>query len=98
MLAVLGALKPATGPDDVEPTRSTEFAGYLVELVEREFLAAGWRPPLLDSETEWGYRIPDGFVSLEPSEAMARRWVDMAFPGQRVLVRREVGPWVEVQP
>lgn len=53
--------------------------------------------PLPDSETEWGYRIPDGFVSLEPSEAMARRWVDMAFPGQRVLVRREVGPWIEVQ-
>jgi hypothetical protein len=52
--------------------------------------------PLPDSETEWGCRNPDGHVSREPSEAVARRWVSTALPGLRVLVRREVGPWIEV--
>jgi len=45
MRAVLGALNP-TGDDPMWPTRSTEFAGYLVELVEEAFVANGWRPPL----------------------------------------------------
>ena len=47
-------------------------------------------------ETEWGYRAPWGATTPQPSEAEARRWVDMAIPGARVLVRREVGAWTEV--
>jgi hypothetical protein len=68
-------------------------------LVADQFLAAGWRPPLPDSETQWGYRFGSGAVDCVGTEKRARsealRAIEMT--GSRVaLVRREVGPWIEV--
>lgn len=57
--------------------------------------AAGWRPPLPGSETEWGRRWPDGTVRcISDSRAQAE---DTIFPATQI-VSREVGPWTEVQP
>lgn len=53
---------------------------------------------LPDSETQWGYRTPWGACVPHPSEASARTIVDGSYPHARVLVRREVTPWIEVQP
>jgi hypothetical protein len=54
--------------------------------------------PLPDSETQWGYRTPWGACVPHPSEASARTIVDGSYPHARVLVRREVTPWIEAQP
>lgn len=49
--------------------------------------------PLPDSETEWGRRWPDGPVrGISNSRAQAEGTI---FPTTQ-LVRREVGPWIEV--
>jgi hypothetical protein len=55
--------------------------------------------PLLADEVEWGYRNgphEDDHWSVD-TEASARRWVERAIPGLRVLgQRRPAGPWVAV--
>jgi predicted HNH restriction endonuclease len=38
--------------DDVAVTRSSEYANYVVEVVERAFLVNGWRPPSTEGATE----------------------------------------------
>lgn len=48
-------------------------------------------------KAEWGNRTPWGSVSPAPNEKEARRMFYVALPGQRVLVSREVGPWVEAE-
>lgn len=55
--------------------------------------------PLPGSETQWGYRFGSGAVDCVGTEKRARsealRAIEMT--GSRVaLVRREVGPWIEV--
>lgn len=58
-------------------------------------LAAGWRPPLPDSETEWGRRWPGPNVVQEFGRS--REDAENACYPNTQLVRREVGPWIEVQ-
>lgn len=57
-------------------------------------------PP--DSETEWGwktrYRTYSATQPGQRGEEEARRIVSEGYKDSRVLVRREVGPWTEVQP
>lgn len=49
------------------------------------------------SVTEWGYRARDDQFVVECGEQDARA-AEQACPRLYDLVRREVGPWVEVQP
>jgi hypothetical protein len=53
--------------------------------------------PLPDSETEWGWRNSAGDCAAY-TERAARRYVKVAPPNHRplVLIRRAVGPWIEV--
>lgn len=62
-------------------------------------LATGWRkqPASPDGGTEWGYRVPWGVEVAQQSEQAARQIVSDSLPGARTLIRREVGPWTEVQ-
>ncbi|MEU7787718.1 hypothetical protein [Amycolatopsis sp. NPDC049159] len=51
-----------------------------------------------ETQVEWGVCIVAlGEVIRESSETEARRRVGLARAGSRALVRREVGPWTEVQ-
>lgn len=55
----------------------------------------GWRPPLPDSETEWGYQARSDQFVVECSEQDARA-AERLCPLLYDLVQREVGPWTEV--
>lgn len=55
-LAVLEALNPV-GPDDVAPTRSTEFAAHVADQVEQALIAEGWRPPATAEEIRDDYDV-----------------------------------------
>lgn len=82
-----GAVVAARRPDETGPAWSARA-------VEQTLLDAGWRSPLPDSETEWGCRDRHGHVHSVgvENETQARAMRSMT------PVRREVGPWTEVQP
>ena len=58
-------------------------------------LAAGWRPPLPDSETEWGWRyvVDPEDVRVAKNEAEARWRVSKRITPSEVVKRRAAGPW-----
>jgi hypothetical protein len=53
---------------------------------------------LPDSITQWGYRTPWGSNVGHRSEESAHAIVAGTYPYARAVIRREVGPWTEVQP
>lgn len=96
-LVLFDALEASMRERDATP--SYIFADVLA--AAQAASTVGWRPPLPGSETEWGRRWADcGIVQKFRSREAAEEYDDVpaehAFAGSR-LVRRQLGPWIEVQ-
>jgi hypothetical protein len=87
-------------PDEVDTVggrwRVTEGRRESLEAAQR-ILAAGWWPPLPDSETEWGIR-GRGQAAVEETgtEGWARAVAARHGLEYELVQRRAPGPWIEV--
>jgi hypothetical protein len=109
---MVGQLVPAIGALAIPPRQFVDqYGARVVDAREaiaaaaEALLAAGWRPPLPDSETaEWGYRHesePDIHMRIMATEERAREFHGARsheFEGWRLFRRAAPGPWIEVQP